>query len=224
MSHEIITVGAGHSVRHAARIMLEDDVSGLPVLDDDQKLVGILTEGDLIRRAQLCKAFDPHSEDEAQIDPADAAEDYVKRTSWRVTDCMTSRVMSVVESTPVHEIAAIMAANDIKRVPVMRGDKLVGIVSRSDILTCIVDQTCETVVKGDVEIRRAVLARVLADLGFPPHAISVDVSHGGVALSGSVGSDAQAEAVRVAAESVPGVGNVQNFIEVESEADTRNRA
>ena len=224
MSHEIITVGAGHSVRHAASIMLNDAVSGLPVLDDDQKLVGILTEGDLIRRAQLCKAFDAGEEDERRIDPVEAAEDYVKRTSWKVTDCMTSTVMSVTESTPVHEIAAMMAANEIKRVPVMRGDRLVGIVSRSDILACIADQTCETAVKGDVEIRRAVLARVLSDLGYPPHAITVDVSNQSVALSGTVGSRSMADAVRVAAESVPGVGEVRNLIEVEPEADTRNKA
>ena len=125
------TVSPEHSVWHATQIMLSEHVSGVPVLADDGLLAGIVTEGDLLRRTELgtAEAFPNPLQD------ADAvARAYVKSRSWKVGDVMTKNVITIDENAAVHEIAKLIDQHDIKRLPVMRKERLVGIVSRADLL------------------------------------------------------------------------------------------
>ena len=214
MTTDVVTIGLGHGVRHAAQIMLEHGVSGLPVVDDDGKIAGILTEGDLIRRIELHKTFRNDDREMSRNDIDTAVTDYVKRTSWKVSDCMSAPVRTVPEKESVAKVAALMSANDIKRLPVMRGQQMVGIVSRCDLLDCFATGSCDSPVAGDVRIRRAVLARLLSDLGYPHGALSVDVGGGRATVSGEVSSLAEAHAIRVAAESVPGIGCVEDQLTI----------
>ncbi|GAC1450846.1 MAG: CBS domain-containing protein [Ktedonobacterales bacterium] len=105
MTHETITIGPEASVRDAARLLSDYHISGMPVVDQNQHMVGIITEADLISKEGMT-----------------------------VADLMTARVVSVTEQTPVDEIAQILTSNRFKRVPVVRGDRLVGVVSRADIV------------------------------------------------------------------------------------------
>src|SRR5690348_54758 len=119
MSKALVTVMPGHSVKHAAQIMLDHHVSGLPVVDGDGRLVGILTEGDLLRRVEFGLTDGRlHWRD---INSADGvARDYVKSHSWRVSDVMSTPVATIGENASLTEAAVIFGTRGIKRLPVVR--------------------------------------------------------------------------------------------------------
>lgn len=213
MTSRVISITPDHGVGDAARIMLANRISGLPVCDAAHRLVGMLTEGDLLHRAELGADFWFRSREEGAT-AGPPASDYVKRHSWRVGDVMTQHVVSVNEDTPVNHIAAVMTANDVKRVPVMRGETMVGIVSRQDLLRAVASYAPEQIATGDRALRRAILTRLCEDLGLQRSLIDVAVTDGNVFLWGQVADDAQQEAARVAAESVAGVKGLVSRLRV----------
>lgn len=202
MTDKVVSVGPGHSVRHAVSIMLDNRISGLPVLDDDGHLIGILTEGDLLRREELGSST--AGAENATAD--EAATIYVRAQSWRVSDVMSLNVITVGEDTPIDRICSLMLDRDVKRLPVTRDGSVVGIVSRSDLLRVIAAAAEDHVAAGDEALVRAIRARLNSDLGLSE--VGVDVQHGHVMLTGSVPTSAQLRAARVAAESVAGVASV----------------
>ncbi|MEY9626363.1 CBS domain-containing protein [Sinorhizobium fredii] len=211
MTRQVVTVSADHSVSHAARIMLENRISGLLVCDDSGKLAGVLSEGDLLRRAELGPAAWRRAVGAADLmDP----ESFTRSHSWRVGDVMTKQVISVAEETSMDRVAAIMSTNGINRVPVLSGGRLVGIITRSDILRAIAHAVPDVTARGDQETRRAVLTRLCSDLGLDRDTTDVSVEDGNVCLWGEVDSQAKREAARVAAESICGVGGVRNKLRV----------
>lgn len=220
MTTQVISLGPGHGVGHAAEIMLQHRVSGLPVLGDAAELLGIVTEGDLMRRAEL-RPFDawrrPHEAGGEGHDP----DEYIKSHAWCVTDVMTRDVVTVDEDTPIEAIAKLIAERDIKRVPVMRDGRVVGIVSRADLLRGIVSGGKDGTAPGDEPIRRAVLTRLHADLGLPLADTGATVRDGVVTLWGTAGSRQEREAARVAAESVRGVASVVNNLRVLADAGSQ---
>ncbi|MCA1370370.1 CBS domain-containing protein [Bradyrhizobium sp. BRP14] len=209
MTKKVLSVSPEHSISHAARTMLENRISGLPVCDDDGKLVGILSEGDLLRRAELGSAAWPSALPDKTEPRA-----FTKRHSWRVGDVMTRPVVTVDEDVPLGHVGAMMAANQIKRIPVMRAEEMVGIISRSDILRAIAAAVPDAIAGGDEAVRRAVLARLCSDLGLDRGAVEVTVENGTVSLSGQVESEAEREAARVAAETISGAGGVRNRLRI----------
>ena len=217
MTRRVLTISPEHSVRHAARLMLDNRVSGLPVCDDGGNLVGILSEGDLLRRSELGSATLRETCDRPQQDP----ETYIKAHGWRVGDVMTKGVVTVEADASVDQIAALIAARSIKRVPVVQRGGLIGIVSRRDILEVVLSAKPERFAAGDEAIKRAVLARLLSDLNLDAGAIDVRVEGGVVALCGSVESGVKRLAARVAAEAVCGIGGVRNELRVTHEADCK---
>ncbi|ARS66062.1 CBS domain-containing protein [Sinorhizobium meliloti] len=209
MKKKVLSISPDHGVRHAARTMLENQISGLPVCDDRGRLVGILSEGDLLRRAELGSVS---WRDIAAVRTKPEA--FIKGHSWRVGDLMTQPVVTVDEGMPVGRVAELMAAKGIKRTPVMRAEEMVGIVSRSDILRAIAASVPDVVAGGDEAVRRAVLARLCSDLGLEKGAIDVTIENGTVSLSGQVESEALREAARVAAETINGAGGVRNKLRI----------
>jgi CBS domain-containing protein len=141
MSREVITVSLEEKVDKAARILVENKISGLPVVDANDHVVGIITEKDLILRASELKVpfyvtlFDSIIFLE---NPIRFNNDIKKYTASQVKDAMTHKVFVVEEDTPVNEIVEIMQKRSINRVPVVRNDKLVGIITRNDILKTLV--------------------------------------------------------------------------------------
>lgn len=212
MTRSVITISADHSVGHAARIMLENRISGLLVCDDNGKLVGVLSEGDLLRRAELGTAAWRSSSANAgeHIEP----DRFTKSHSWRVGDVMTQRVIAINEEMSIDRVAAIMSANEINRVPVMRDDTIVGIITRSDVLRAVARAVPDVTATGDQAVRRAVLTRLCSDLGLDRETTDVTMEDGSVCLWGQVDSEAQRKAACVAAESICGVGRVKDRLRI----------
>lgn len=217
MTMKVVTVSPETSVRHAARIMSDRRVSGLPVLNDEHQLAGIVTEGDLLRRAEL-----GISREGRRDLPADQrARAYVKSHGWSVGDIMSKELVTISEDTPVAKVAALMEEHGFKRLPVVRGGRLVGIVSRADLMRVIATARLDATAAGDDAIRRSVLTRLREDVGLDSNRVAVTVFDGMVHLWGSVEFEAERDAARVAAEIVRGVSGVDVHIRVLRPASIR---
>ena len=213
MISKVVTVSPGNSIWHAAQKMLDHDVSGLPVVDDSDHLAGMLTQGDLLRRIELGTETLAGAVT-APVEPEQRLGVYVKTHSWKVGDVMTANVIAVEEETPVGGVATLMNQHGIRRVPVVRKGKLVGIISRKDILRVIAAAKHDAIAPGDAAMRRAILARLGENSDLQGVHLTVTVSGGVVHLGGTVGSDAEREAARVAAESVRGVAGVCDHMQI----------
>lgn len=141
MTREVITVGPEESVQKAAGLMIDNKISGIPVIDDKGYLLGVISEKDLMLRARELKVpffltlFDSIIFLE---NPIRFNNDIKKFTASQVKDAMTEKILFVEENTPVNEIAELMQNRKINRVPVLRKGKVIGIVSRNDILKTLV--------------------------------------------------------------------------------------
>jgi CBS domain-containing protein len=133
MTPWVATIGADATVREAARIMIARRVSALPVLDASDRLVGIVSEGDLVRRAELGTDAAEGSWWLRSLSE-DTARDYLKAHAVSISDVMTRKVVSVRSTTPLREVARLLHKRGIKRVPVMQAGRLVGILSRADLV------------------------------------------------------------------------------------------
>jgi CBS domain-containing protein len=213
MINKLVTVNPGNSIWHAAQKMLDHDVSGLPVVDDNGHLVGVLTQGDLLRRIELGTGTLAGT-GTAPVAPERRLGAYVKTHSWKVGDVMTASVIAVAEETPIGGVATLMDQYGIGRVPVVRKGRLVGIISRKDILRVIVAAKHDAIAPGDAAMRRAILARLGENTDLQCARLTVTVSGGVVHLGGTVGSDAEREVVRVVAESVRGVAGFCDHMQV----------
>ena len=138
MSPSVTTVPADATIVETAEILLNHGVSGVPVVNDEGRLVGIVTEGDLFRRCEIGTEPDPLQRSPGPRSDPETAHGYIKSHAQRVDAIMTHDVIRVYEDTPLAHVAALLAQKHIKRVPVMRDGKIVGIVSRADLLRAIV--------------------------------------------------------------------------------------
>ena len=141
MTRGVLAVRAETPVEEIAALLLSRSISAVPVVDGDDRVVGIVSEGDLMRRTEAETYRRPSWWLELVSDPASLARDYVKTHGRRASDVMTRQVVSVTEDTPVDKIASLLDSRRIKRVPVVREGKLVGVVSRADLLTARSDPT-----------------------------------------------------------------------------------
>lgn len=217
MTRHVITVSEDTPISDILTKLLEHRISGVPVTDAEGHVVGLVSEGDLIlretpprRRSWWLSLFGDHRK---------MAEEFAKVHGLRARDVMTKPVVAVEEETPIREIAALLESRHIKRVPVLKAGRLVGIVSRADLVRALVVQP--PVARGavtDEEVRRAIHAILAEEPWVPVGAVTVMVQEGVVHLWGSVPSEEQKEAVRVAAEGVPGVREVIVHLAVAKEA------
>ena len=137
MVQDVVTIGPNESVALAARLMTENDVSALPVVDTNGRLVGIISEADLLRREEIDTATRRPWWLETMTPAATLAAEFAKSHGKRVADLMSENVISVGEDASLNEIAAILERNRIKRVPIVRGNELVGIVSRANLIQAL---------------------------------------------------------------------------------------
>ena len=209
MSKQLVTLMPGHSVRHAAQIMLEHRVSGVPVVENDT-VVGMLTEGDLLRRVELGTEGKPQH---SAVSPAGTARDFVRTHSWCVADVMSSPVVAVVDTMSLADAAVLLSTRGIKRVPVLHDGQLVGILSRADLLKIIAQSRPERMVEGDEALRRAAQARV-SELGVFAVAPTVTIEGRIAHLWGTVRSQSERDAARVAVETVPGLAGTEDHLRI----------
>ena len=208
MSRHVLTLSLGNSVAHAAQIMLDNAVSGLPVMDNEGALVGIVTEGDLVRRMEL-----GHTAPSDVLKP-EASDDFVKSNSWRVEDVMTTPVVTIAEETTVEEIAQLFDTHKIKRVPVIRDGHLVGQVSRADLLQVIARSKPPVIAEGDDALRLSIASRLRGALRMtnPP---AVSVIDGIVHLKGTLRSENERRAIRAIVDGMPGGAGVVDHMQLE---------
>ncbi|CAO3401921.1 CBS domain-containing protein [Azospirillum palustre] len=222
MTPRVITIGPDATVADAARTMLENHISGLPVVDGSGKVVGIISEGDLLRRVEL--GTERHRSWWLGLVSGGTlpAEDFIKSHARKVADVMTAHVTTVDESASPEEVVRVMETRRIKRVPVVRRGALVGIISRANLLRALASVSPETpaAAADDRDLKDRVTAAV-KELSWDSRSHdAIVVRNGVVQLWGFVSSGSQRDALRVAAERVPGVKSVENNIQVVDPAES----
>lgn len=215
MTRTVVTVPADATVWAAADILLGARVSAAPVVDADGRMLGIVSEADLLNRPELGTVPARSWLQRLLTDESVLARDYLRSHSHRVADVMTRQVVSVEERTGLKEIAALMQKHRIKRVPVVRDGKVVGIVSRANLLQGLLSREPQpSGTPADDETLRTRVVAALASQAWGEGVSNVVVENGVVHVWGNVASPAVREAVRVAAENVPGVQRVVNKVVV----------
>lgn len=211
MTTGVISVLPETPVPRAVRMMLQYDISGFPVVERGGKLVGIVTEGDFLRRVET--GTEPHRRPahDRRAGAGVLAEAYVRAHAGTVGQVMSREVVTVAEDAPLGEVADLMDRHRIRRVPVMRGDALVGMVSRRDLLHAFLCAKRPVPSPGDDQaIRGRILAELEREAWVPPVPVNVSVAEGIVELRGVIVHEKQREALRVLAENVPGVKAVRD--------------
>lgn len=222
MTPRVITIGTDATVSDAAKKMLENNISGMPVVDTAGKVVGIISEGDLLRRVEL--GTERHRSWWLRLLSGGTlpAEDFIKSHARKVTDVMTSHVTTVDENASPEEVVRLMETRRIKRVPVVRQGKLVGIISRANLLRALASVSQETAeATPDDRVLKERVAAAVEELSWDARSHdAIVVRNGVVHLWGFISSESQRDAIRVAAESVPGVKGVENNIQVVNPAES----
>lgn len=214
MTRKTISVRPDAAVSEAVRAMLEARVSGLPVIEAGGKLVGIVTEGDFLRRAETGTARQRPRWLEFLLGPGRLAADYVRTHARRVDEVMTRDVATIAPGAPLADAVLLMERKRVKRLPVVEGGRVVGILARADLLRALARLGAEasTAPASDTEIRK----RLRAELDKQPWAargmVNAVLHKGEVDLWGTVFDERERTALRVAAENVPGVKAVHDHL------------
>lgn len=225
MTPDVICVAPETPLAEVVGTMLQHRISAVPVLDDGT-LVGIISQGDLLRRVETGTDAPPSRWLELLHSGDMRAADYVKTHGRRAAEVMTRAVITVGEDASLAQIARILASHRFRRVPVMRGERLVGIVSRANLLQALairIPPATEPVAMDDRRIRDALLAEIAAQSWTAPGDASVTVSAGVVHLWGTVDSQAKRQALVVTAENIPGVRGVEDHTQPPSAVDPMDR-
>jgi CBS domain-containing protein len=211
MTSDVITIGEDASVREGATLMAEHGISAVPVVDPDNRVVGMVSEGDLLHRAETGTERHRSWWLDLVASTNRLAGEYVKSHSGKVKDVMTRDVISVTDETPVADIAILLETNRIKRVPVLQDGKLVGIVSRANLVRALamtIDERPGGAEVDDRAIRDKLVTELKAQKWAEVSPANITVQDGVVHLWSSYYSDQEKRALVVAAESIPGVRRV----------------
>ncbi len=214
MSRDVIAVDPDATVLDAARVMLEHHISGLPVIDKEHKLVGVLSEGDFLRRRETHTERRRSRWLEFLMGPGRIAAEYSHTHGRKVSEVMTPEVQTVNETAALEEVVELMERKRIKRVPVMCGDQVVGIITRSNLMRAMVSLAREAppAAADDAAIRARLLAEIDRQQWAPAATVNVVVRDGVVELWGLIVDERQRDALKVAAENIPGVKAVKDHL------------
>jgi len=215
MVAKVITVGPNTTVGEIANILLTNRISAVPVVDEQGVLIGIVSEGDLIHRVEAgTERHDPWWLN-LLADKSALAHDFLKSHAVKAADVMTKRVITASPGLPLGELASLLEKHRIKRVPIMENGKLVGIVSRANLLQALVVLRKDIPVDSAVEdsvLRESVMSEIRSKLPANASQVNVIVRNGAVELWGCVDTRDEKDALRVAAELTPGVHAVADHI------------
>ena len=214
MSADVVCVGVTESVFDAAELLLGARVSAAPVLNDKGAVVGIVSEADLLRRAEietdnrkgwLARLLDSGSS---------AANDFVSANTRRVADVMTREVVTAGPDTPLRELVTLMERHGVKRIPIVSDGVLAGVVSRADLLRALLSREPGAPVRQptDRALREAVVEAIDKHPWSSRWPVNVFANDGVVHLWGFVENEDVRKALRVAAENVPGTRKVKNHL------------
>jgi CBS-domain-containing membrane protein len=209
----VITVKPYSTVKEVAKTLVDRRISAVPVVDNAGKLVGIVSDGDLMHRAETGTERRYRWWIRLMGGDASLPADYIKAHGCKAADIMTQNVITAAPETPLDEIAGMLERNSIKRVPIVQDGRLVGIVSRANLV-----QVLATMPKGleiplsDSKIREKLLSHLKEQPWADTHLLNVIVTDGVVSLWGITSSETESKAIRVAAESTPGVRAVNDHL------------
>ena len=214
MTREVVSIAPEASVMEAVRLMLQHKISGLPVIDASGKLQGVVTEGDFLRRVETGTERKRSRLVEFLLGPGRLATDYVHATGRKVDEVMTPDVRTVSEDETLERVVHLMERYRIKRVPVVRGDKVVGIVTRQNLMRALASLALaeHPVAADDAAIRERLLAELKRQSWAPVGLIDVVVKDGVVKLSGALTDERERQAIRIAAENIAGVRKVEDHL------------
>ena len=211
MSRHIITISADASVATAIRIMLSHHISGLPVIDAEGKLIGIISESDFLRRQEIGTEKRRGRWLALLAGKEQEALDFARQHGRKVNEIMSPNPITIGEDTSLEHIIQLMESHNVKRFPVMRGEEMVGMVTRADFLSAIANRSLDAghYSDNDSQIQNAVIT-ALSRASWRPCALNVSVREGVVVLRGTVKGDNARKAAIVAAENVRGVNRVED--------------
>jgi CBS domain-containing protein len=214
MTRRVIVVESDATVMRAARLMLQNRISGLPVIDAAGSLVGIVTEGDFLRRAELGTQRRRSRWLGFLVGPGQLATEYVSACGRKVHEVMTAAPCTITEDTALEDIVKLMERHRIKRLPVMRDGDLVGIVSRANLLHALASlaREAQPAAGDDTTIRDRISSELSKQPWAPLGLISVVVRNGIVEIWGAITDERERQALIVAAENVPGVKGVRDHL------------
>lgn len=215
MTSPAISLGENASVQEAAALMAERRVSAIPVVDDSGGIVGIVSEGDLFQRRELGTERRRSWWLDLFANPVETDRTYLRETANLLSSVMTRDVVTVGETTPLSEIADILAEKHVKRVPVVDGDRLVGIVSRADIVRAFantMDKSRSRTSDDDRTIRDAVIAELEYLHSIQPGAVNVIVEAGQVSIWSVIESEERRLPIIEAIKNIPGVKSVRDHL------------
>ena len=211
MVSHVVTIRPDAAIRDAARLMLDHGISGVPVVDAEGNLTGIVSEGDLIRRAEIGTQKHRSGWLELLTSREQLADEFTKAHALKVADVMTRDVVSAGEDASLADIATLLERHGIKRVPIVRDGKVIGIVSRANLLRALASAPVhQAVAADDATLRERVVEQIRSVPGGMPWLLSVLVQDGMVDLWGPIQSEEHRRAIRVAAEATPGVRQVND--------------
>jgi CBS domain-containing protein len=218
MVSPVITVGENETVRDVAILLIAKRISAVPVVDGPGKLVGIVTEADLMRRVEAGTEHCYSWWLSFLLGDRAIAADYVKSHAVKVTDVMTRDVKTADPETPLHEIADLFEENHIKSVPIVsKGGDLVGIASRANIIQAAASARPKLEISlSDATIRERLMDELRQQRWTHAHKLNVTVTNGVVDLWGFVQSESERQAIAVAAETIPGVAAINDHLMRES--------
>jgi CBS domain-containing protein len=215
MTKDVISVKPTTSVHEAARTLVEHRISGVPVVDDAGRVVGLLTEGDLILRhkprehAPWWRAFFSDGEE--------LAREYQKAVGMTVAEVMTRSVISVAPDLPVEAVATILDEHRIRRVPVVAEGRLVGVVSRGDLVRALASGPERAAVsRADADLVREMKARLARERWVVSRGIVVQAEDGVLSLWGIAETETEKAAIETMARAIEGVKGVKSYLVVET--------
>jgi CBS domain-containing protein len=210
MVKKVISVGPDATVREVASLMLERRISGVPVVNDARRVLGVVSEGDLIRRPEIETDRVKAGWLRLFLSDEERARDFVKSHGRRAREVMTQPAICVTPDTQLAVVVQLMERHRIKRLPVVEHDRLAGLVTRADLLRALVArQAAAPVELNDEELRRRIVSMLRDEDWAASAVVHVQVERGVAQLWGTVESEEQREAFLVAVRGVPGVKDVQ---------------
>jgi CBS domain-containing protein len=212
MTPNVICIGSDEPILKAVRLMLQNRISGLPVVDKEGRLVGIVTEGDFLRRGELGTQRHRPKWLEFIVGPGKLAQEYAQTSGRKVEDVMTPEPRTIGEDEPLEAVVEMMERRRIKRIPVTRDRRIVGIISRANLMHALASlaRDVSAPAGGDSAIRDNIMA-LIAKQDWAPH-INVIVKDGVAELHGCVTDDRERAGLVVAAENVAGVKRVVDHL------------
>jgi CBS-domain-containing membrane protein len=220
MTRQVITASPQATILEAVELMLKHHVGGLPVVDERGKLVGIVTEGDFLRRSEIGTERRRSRWLDAFFGPGKSAKDYVRSHGLKVREVMTAKPITVAASAKLDEVVRLMEERNVKRLPVTSRGKLVGIVTRANLMRALVSFHRRALgsTRSDTTIRDDILSTLRAQSWAADTFVDVTVRQGIADMWGTIGDASQREAVRVLVESTPGVKQVEDHLTWRGEA------